>query len=130
MPITPKDFVSVANTLGNKSVPTEAELRTAVGRIYYALYHVTSRRLIEISELQRGNRQEVHSTVVELVKGISLNLGEKLDRLRMMRRNADYRLSVSDDGYRASDDNWLKNYLDAKIIADRITPGLEKLVRK
>jgi|CXWL01.1.fsa_nt_gi uncharacterized protein (UPF0332 family) len=123
MAISPKDFANVAQTLGGKSGCTEAELRTAVGRLYYSLYHVSLRRLIAINELDQIPSYDVHSNVIKGVKQIKDNLGYQLDRLRMMRKKADYDLN-------SSDQDWPKNYGDAKAIAARIGPSLETLARK
>ena len=128
--MNPKEFIDVATNLGEKSNSTEAEFRTAVGRLYYSLYHVTFRRLIQINELERVPPYDSHSKVVSAVKQIKEGLGGKLDRLRMMRRQADYVLSLSDQEYRPEYGNWSKNYRDAKAIADNICPHLEKLERK
>lgn len=130
MAINPKEFADVAQTLGGKNVCTEAELRTAVGRLYYSLFHLTFRRLIQIRELDSVPAYDGHSKVINTVKGIKSNLGHQLDRLRIMRRQADYVLSDSDQDYRAELGNWPKNYVDAKAIAARIGPSLETLSRK
>jgi uncharacterized protein (UPF0332 family) len=125
MSINPKEFIAVAKNLG-----IEAEFRTAVGRLYYSLYHVSLRRLIQIKELDRVPHYDPHSKVVSTVKSIRLNLGDKLDRLRMIRRQADYVLSDSDQEFKNDFRDWLKNYKDAKAIADSICPSLEQLARK
>lgn len=128
--MNPKEFADVAANLGDKVNCTEAELRTAVGRLYYSLYHVSFRRLVQINELDRVPPYDVHSKVISAVKQIKQNLGDKLDRLRMLRRQADYVLSPSDQDYRPEYGDWLKNYKDARAIAAQICPSLEQLERK
>lgn len=130
MAINPSDFAVVAISLGDKPGCTEAELRTAVGRLYYSLFHVTFRKLIEIQELGREPVYDVHTKVVKAVRQIKGSLGEQLDRLRMMRTQADYVLSPSDQDYRPQYGDWPKNYRDAKSIAVRIGPSLGSLARK
>jgi hypothetical protein len=72
---------------------------------------------------------DLHSKVVSTVKQIKLNLGDKLDRLRIMRRHADYFLSHSDREYRQEFRDWPKNYKDAYAIATNIYSHLERLER-
>lgn len=116
----------MAHKLGENPSCTEAEFRTAVGRIYYSLYHVSFRRLLVIKELEGEPSNDAHSTVISAVKAIKMNLGEKLDKLRHLRRQADYYLDTSDPRF----NNWPKNYRDAQSIASLILPALENLERR
>lgn len=130
MAINPTDFGVVARSLGDKSSCTEAELRTAVGRLYYSLYHVTFRRLISIGELDGIPAYDAHSKVIHAVRAMKVNLGDKLDRLRIMRRQADYVLDSSDQNYISTYADWHRNYSVAKDIAAQIGPHLGSLPRR
>ena len=113
-------FYQIAEQIveANKS---EAALRTAVGRLYYAaflkarqvLYRgVVPRRLIK---KKRGE----HAVIAENLRARNWVLGTQYDTLRELRVQADYFL-VPKQEYQ----DWLANWSRAKAVADGLMPKL------
>ena len=126
----PRQFLELADDLSAPVGTTEAALRTSVGRAYYAAFLVARDRLGAIPLLSPEDlydRPDVHGKVVQTVKGKKSGLGDKLNKLRRLRQQADYVLSSDDSGYRPEYANWAKNSSDARTIAKSIITHLVNL---
>lgn len=128
-PLNPHDFFDLAKELAEVSPTSDVKLRTSIGRVYYALFHISKDRLISIQELEETAYGDIHSKVVTGVKGIKKNIGEKLDAIKRMRTQADYALKENDPIYNEKYQDWGKNWQETKTIADLILPHLKELKR-
>ena len=97
----------------------EAELRSAVSRLYYALFHVARQRT-EVG----ASTTSAHTAVVIAVKRRDWSTGDQLDSLRKLRTAADYDLVP--DPSRAGTD-WQANWQRAQAIASHILPKLLRM---
>jgi len=114
----PREFYRLGRALGNRGT-SEAEIRTAIGRVYYAVFIVARDRM---RVRGRGN---VHDAVVNRVKrrhGYK-SIGDQLASLRRLRNVADYQMLPDDTQNR----NWPANWQRAQMIANKILPRLEVL---
>ena len=91
------DFLDLA-----KNIPktTEANLRTAISRSYYALF-CSARDRLKQSKIEVSSTGDSHIEVPNLYKLStdydSLKIAETLARLRILRNNADYDLVFNGD---------------------------------
>lgn len=118
MPFDPLDFLALAQSLASPGAP-ECELRTAVGRSYYALF------LVARDKMRVRQRNKVHSeTITRLrkVKGYR-SIADELDELFELRKVADYELAP----LKAQHKNWSNNWSRAQYLAARIEPRLQQL---
>ena len=111
------DFQRVAYRLGNGN--DEADLRTAVSRLYYALFHCAKDRL------GVSGKKFIHKKVVTEVKKRDAATGSQLNALKRLRTSADYEVVPTG---RVSG-NWKANWRRAQGIATHILPKLQKLKR-
>ena len=109
------DFQTVAVNLAQQG--TEADLRTAVGRLYYALFHVAKERT-------GAKGKGIHKKVVQAVKKRDNATGNQLDSLRRLRVAADYELVPKDERISR---NWQQNWHTAHTIASHLLPKLWKV---
>jgi hypothetical protein len=111
----PEDFLRVADSLGTPG-SQEAELRTAVGRTYYALFLLARAK----ARVHSGN--QIHQLVIAELKKLPgyRPVGEQLDRLRRLRVIADYQMLPADPQVR----DWQVNWAAAQAIARRVLPRL------
>ena len=93
----------------------EGCLRSAVSRVYYALFHVA------LARTGARSRRSIHRAVVDAVKKRNRALGGQLDTLRRLRVEADYRLMPRD---RNVGMDWQQNWQRASRIASHILPKL------
>lgn len=114
-PLDPLAFLSLARELANRD-GEEAELRTAVGRAYYALFLI-AREKIGI----RGPRK-IHTRVIDALKKRRAyrSTADQLDALRRLRTVADYQLLPDDQ----ADRDWTRNWSRAQALVDRVLPRL------
>lgn len=115
MPIRSDDFLLVAQRLPEGSEPFD---RSAVSRLYYAVFH-QARELLQrrgLTQLRRfnpitGSLEGSHQAVIGRLEDIDQNAAEVLEELRQRRVFADYDLDGSwDAAWRA--EAWeLVNYL-------------------
>src|SRR5262249_45562525 len=88
-----RDFLTLAATLAGG--PTEAEWRTAVGRAYYAAFHV-ARRLLEDLGFTVPRADRAHGYLGLRLQNCgdlpAQQAGADLDGLRRLRNRADYDL--------------------------------------
>lgn len=74
----------------------EAAARSAVGRAYYAVYHV-GRRRVEMSGGALSRGPAGHMQLAQLLGRESVALAQDLERLRKLRNSADYDALLSTD---------------------------------
>ena len=110
------DFQKVAVDLATKG--GEPELRSAVSRLYYALFHVAKRRT------GVTDRHKVHKKVMEAVRKRDRAMGDQLDKLKRLRAAADYDLIPAQT---VASTNWQSNWQRASSIAARILPKLRSI---
>ncbi|WP_419941679.1 hypothetical protein [Candidatus Palauibacter sp.] len=86
----PEDFFETAKELKDKRFPTEADLRTAVGRAYYAAYGAAKARYLAAQA--PGNREIRHGEVGSIIMGVVPGpvIAKTWDALMRMRKTSDY----------------------------------------
>lgn len=94
MSFDPAAFAKVAAELTNpKARPGEAHVRTACGRAYYAAF-LTARERLEAIGHNLPSDGRVHGEVIWILTGAKdatvLGLGQALQNLKGIRRDADY----------------------------------------
>ncbi len=114
MVFAPHEFIEIANSLAALD-SSEASLRTAVGRAYYAAF------LIARQNLGVTGRRNVHSRVISELKRTDRFAGDQLDKLEELRGFADYDMDVQDPLFSNWQDNWNKARLFATYIIARIS---------
>lgn len=124
----PLEFAQYAqrSALADRS---EACLRTAVGRLYYAAFLTALWRLYpqgsipgQRLEQQPANRRSVHAVVIDDVRDRYFTAGTQLDRLRLLRVQADYRLRP-ESGY----GDWTANWRNASALYQSVLPTVRRL---
>jgi len=105
---------------------SEATLRTAVGRLYYAAFLKARQVLYRGASVPRHliKKKGEHAVIVEGVKARNWSLGTQLDTLRELRVQADYFLVPSQEYW-----DWAANWTRAKAIADSLMPKLTSSFR-
>ena len=94
MPIfDPARFLDIAKEL-TSGPGDESHLRTAAGRAYYATHLRARETLVASGDFRPEQKGEDHQTVIEKLRERGGPEGDILDRLRNLRRRADYRLNV------------------------------------
>lgn len=121
----PQDFLNTANLLVNSS--KQSDLRSSVSRSYYAVILFYRDRFARaIGFLPEKLGPGVHRFVPECFKeSDSVNakkIGEKIERIKADRTNADYKLSKTVSGEKAGD--CLK--LARELLNYLISNGFEK----
>lgn len=108
---------------------SEACLRTAVGRLYYAAFLTALWRLYPQGtiprhrlEQQPTNRRSIHAVVVDDVRDRSFMAGTQLDRLRVLRVQADYHPSP-EPRYA----EWTSNWQNASALCQSVLPSIQRL---
>lgn len=109
----PVEFVLIAESLSGDDA-SEADLRTAVNRTYYAVF------LAAREKFQVEGRRNIHGRVAGALSIYDKNAGNQLRKLRGLRTLADYQLDIQD----SSDRNWRDNYRKARNFADFILDRL------
>ena len=113
----PLRFLELACSLADQS-SDEACLRTAVGRAYYTVFLIARDR----SGIQ-PTRRSVHWATIDKVKKTHRATGEKLDRLRRLRVEADYYLMPN----RPANEYWEKNWARASGLVQNILPRIQSM---
>jgi hypothetical protein len=116
-PFDPREFGALAERLAASPDAGEAELRTAVGRAYYAVF-LQARDRLGI----RGARN-IHHRVIAALKHRDPAAGNQLARLEDLRGVADYEMIVADP-FRS---DWASNWAFAKAYAEHISRRLAAL---
>jgi hypothetical protein len=109
-PFEPRDFIPVAERLANHP-SGEAELRTAIGRAYYAVFLV-ARDKFGIS----ARNKQVHRDTQIALKKKNFAAGDMLGKLHRLRKVSDYELIPSNLAHH----DWQKNWIDAKSMLDQL----------
>lgn len=86
----PRDFLDLAEALVARSDATEADLRTAISRAYYALHLRARQRLIERGRMQSTGTGLDHQIVIESLRAGGGSQGDQGDAVRTERNIADY----------------------------------------
>ena len=128
-PFNPVNFFEVAEAVSSKPNPSEAELRTSVGRAYYASFLVARDRLCEINVLPEWGRDfdKIHDKVIEKVSSVKSGLGNNLRNLRRLRTQADYVLSEEYPNYRHEYASWTQNWENANRLSSNLITHLPTL---
>jgi uncharacterized protein (UPF0332 family) len=117
MTFNPSEFLRVANELA-LNTDDEASLRSAVSRAYYAVF-LQARDCLGL----HGHRRTIHGQVIGRLKSADRNAGDQLDKLEVLRGEADYELEVQDPLHR----NWRSNWAIASSYAMYISRRLQRL---
>ena len=112
IPFDPLEFLALARTLTDLG-DNEANLRTAVGRAYYAVFLVARQRT-GVSTASGT----AHGDVVRALRARDRALADQLGRPRRLRNVADYELVPVN----AADRNWAKNWQEIDTIARHMLP--------
>ena len=89
----PEGFLEVARSLAHKTNPTEAELRTAVGRAYYGVFLQAREVLAATGEITPTWTPDDHPLVVGALRKRRGPSGNQLHKLRRARNQDDYHLT-------------------------------------
>ena len=118
MTFDPSEFFRLANELA-LNVDNEPSLRTAIGRAYYSV-------LLQAREhLGIPGRRNIHGRVIGGLRAVDRTAGDQLEKLEMLRGEADYELLVQDPFHR----NWRSNWTAALSYAAYISGKLQGLRR-
>ena len=109
----PLELLRVAESLADGD-PSEADLRTAVSRNYYAVF------LMAREKFRVAGKRNIHGRVIGAVYIYDRMAGERLQKLEALRILADYRLQDLD----TLDRNWRDNYRKARNFASFILDRL------
>ena len=112
-PFDPLEYLHVAVALTDQD-PSEADLRTAIGRLYYAVF------LLARESLGVVGRSRIHGRVIGEVARIDRVAAVELEKLFDLRILADYNLDVQDP----LRNDWQRNYQMARRLANFV---LERL---
>lgn len=118
-PFEPLAFLEFARRLAI-SEDSEAGLRTAVSRAYYAIF-LTAREKTGVRDKHKS-----HEKVIKALKLASKKTGEKLDSLRRLRSVADYDLLPK----KLKERDWKINWEWTNMIVDNILSRLQTLSRR
>ena len=89
----PRNFLTTAHELATKTSATEADLRTAVSRAYYAAFNAGLEHLARLNPAwERLNHGEVARYLSNSGNPDIETAGKNLERLHRMRITADYRM--------------------------------------
>lgn len=124
-PFDPREFFELAKTLASNS--SEAELRTAVGRAYYAMYLIASARpsvQTQKKNVPRTKGMGMHEHLLTTLKSMSghTTTAHKLRQLKELRTQADYHLSPA-----LYYQNWRQNWNTAEQLVKDLLPVLSQL---
>ena len=115
----PLDLLRVAEFLAEHDL-SEASLRTAVSRTYYAVLLAVS------DELGVARGRNIHSRAIGELERRDQRAGDQLQRLMRLRVLADYYLDIRHP-FRA---NWQWNYRLARSYANSVVNGLRRIQRE
>ncbi len=89
----PRDFLTTASELANKTSATAADLRTAISRTYYAAFNAALEHLVKLNQAwERLNHGEVVRYLSNSGNVYIERAGNLLGRLHSLRITADYRM--------------------------------------
>jgi hypothetical protein len=90
----PEDFHKLAVLLAQNQ-PSEAAIRTAISRAYYACHLLGRQRLMRLGWEPKGKGDDHGGVIRELKSRRTRPLGDQLDLLREHREHADYHMDAS-----------------------------------
>ena len=94
----PKAFIDIAQNLIDESTPSEAAIRTSIGRSYFGLYNLLG-GFIERHGFDLPKAAKAHEVVRRDLAGCGIEAARQiasfLDDLREDRNQADYQLELS-----------------------------------
>jgi hypothetical protein len=102
----PIEFYRIAEFLAGQD-SSEASLRTAVSRMYYAAF------LASRDSLQVLGRRHVHGRVIGELRRHDRYAGDQLEKLEVLRGLADYQMEAQN----STRSDWQQNYLLARQLA-------------
>lgn len=89
----PRDFLTTASELANKTSATAADLRTAISRAYYAAFNTGLEHLAKLNQAWENlNHGEVARYLSNSGNSDIETAGKNLERLHSLRITADYRM--------------------------------------
>lgn len=108
-PFDPNEFFITARALASED-HSEACLRSAVGRAYYAAFLVARERVqaLRPGALRRSTKRGWHQAVIAELKSIDRTAGDQLDSVRKLRVSADYYIESKDSGTALWQTQWHK----------------------
>ena len=133
----PRDFLTTAIELANKTSATKADLRTAISRTYYAAFNAALEHLAKLNQAwERLNHGEVvrylsNSGNVDIERA-----GNLLGRLHSLRIIADYRMLNSRPENKNTVVLWIRrtrnivDLLDQHCHGSAIANGIREYERK
>ena len=110
----PLEFLGIADLLVSRHT-SEASLRTAVDRLYYAAF-LSAREFLGVS-----GRTRIHQRVIGELRVHDRIAAHQLETLRNIRVVADYDLEVRDP----LRNDWQRNYQMARRLADFVLRRLQ-----
>lgn len=84
-----EQFLFLAEQL-TKDTPTEAELRTAISRTYYAVFHIAVNKIVEIDSSFEYSRWNIHKKILDWFERKSILTYTRIKRMSDARKQADY----------------------------------------
>lgn len=117
MPFDPLLFLDLAYEIAKGETPSH--LRTAVNRAYYAMFLLAQQKTGTVGA------NDIHARTIHAVGRMpgGRGLASVLNRLRILRVEADYYLSPSEELYA----DWQQNWQVALEYVEALQPGLEEL---
>jgi hypothetical protein len=118
----PCEFYTLSQIIAQGA--SEVELRTAIGRAYYAMHLIAASRPAVASRVVANGSGGVHQQVIYAIASISgqYSTSQQLYKLKRLRVAADYHMNPHRP-YR----NWIKNWQDAEVLVAYLMPILTTL---
>jgi hypothetical protein len=114
-PFQPSEYFQVAQELAAHA-PSEAHLRAAVSRAYYAIF------LIARDKAHLVGKERLHQMTKAAIQARSFAAGGEYESLRQLLVQADYLLFPDDPAY----EDWTTNWRDADYYATSLLDFLSK----
>jgi uncharacterized protein (UPF0332 family) len=95
--MNPLDFLTTANKLLAAGAPTQADIRTAIGRAYYALFHhvlLWWKGQTQLPDYKDRAHAKIRIAIFNAGISGARNFSRRMDRLNIARRKADYELGL------------------------------------
>jgi len=94
----PKAFIDIAQSLIDVSAPSEAAIRTSIGRSYFGLFNLLG-DFMKKNSFYLPNAAEAHKIIAHDLRGCGVDaarsIASYLEDLRTDRNKADYQLELS-----------------------------------
>lgn len=115
MPFTPGEFLDVGRQVATTG--SEAALRTAVNRAYYA---VAITAWLLLSPPGRARRRVDHKLIEKSAKTGGRTLGDQYSNLLRLRAEADYYVDASQPGFSDWNENWSRAEAIARVLLPKV----------